>query len=126
MDDREKDNVADLADFVEREQVLVIILFEIIVEVEKVMMIDRGYIFSQFKTNSKNLNCKFENVRVLVIDQKNSAIKYIIPLLEKNMQLRSHLLIIVEDIPGEVLATLMMNNLQDIINVATITAPSFG
>ncbi|KAK9033279.1 hypothetical protein V6N11_018312 [Hibiscus sabdariffa] len=100
--------------------------FEIIIEVEEGMEINRGYIFSQFRTNSKNLICEFENVRVLITDKKILAIKYIIFLLEKTTQLRSPLLRIVEDVQREVLATLVVNKLRDVLNVAAINASSFG
>lgn len=100
--------------------------FETSVEVEEGMEIDRGYISPQFVTNPEKLIVEFENARVLVTDQKISAIKDIIPLLEKTTQLRAPLLIIAEDITGEALATLVVNKLRGILNVAAIKAPGFG
>ncbi|PQQ20690.1 ruBisCO large subunit-binding protein subunit alpha [Prunus yedoensis var. nudiflora] len=100
--------------------------FETTVEVEEGMEIDRGYISPQFVTNLEKLIVEFENARVLITDQKISAIKDIIPLLEKTTQLRVPLLIIAEDVSGEALATLVVNKLRGIINVAAIKAPSFG
>ncbi|KAF4351430.1 hypothetical protein G4B88_024811, partial [Cannabis sativa] len=100
--------------------------FETTVEVEEGMEIDRGYISPQFVTNPEKLIAEFENARVLVTDQKISAIKDIIPLLEKTTQLRSPLLIIAEDVTGEALATLVVNKLRGILNVAAIKAPGFG
>ncbi|KAL6202941.1 hypothetical protein ACLB2K_026645 [Fragaria x ananassa] len=100
--------------------------FETTVEVEEGMEIDRGYISPQFVTNPEKLIVEFENARVLITDQKISAIKDIIPLLEKTTQLRSPLLIIAEDITGEALATLVVNKLRGILNVAAIKAPGFG
>ncbi|GFQ08327.1 rubisco large subunit-binding protein subunit alpha chloroplastic, partial [Phtheirospermum japonicum] len=88
--------------------------------------IDRGYISPQFVTNPEKLIVEFENARVLVTDQKISAIKDIIPLLEKTTQLRAPLLIIAEDVTGEALATLVVNKLRGILNVAAIKAPGFG
>lgn len=90
------------------------------------VQIDRGYISPQFVTNPEKLIVEFENARVLVTDQKISAIKDIIPLLEKTTQLRAPLFIIAEDITGEALATLVVNKLRGILNVAAIKAPSFG
>ncbi|XP_010043791.2 ruBisCO large subunit-binding protein subunit alpha [Eucalyptus grandis] len=100
--------------------------FETTVDVEEGMEIDRGYISPQFVTNPEKLIVEFENARVLVTDQKISAIKDIIPLLEKTTQLRAPLLIIAEDVTGEALATLVVNKLRGIINVAAIKAPGFG
>ncbi|XP_076900312.1 ruBisCO large subunit-binding protein subunit alpha-like [Bidens hawaiensis] len=100
--------------------------FETTVDVEEGMEIDRGYISPQFVTNSEKLLVEFENARVLVTDQKISSIKDIIPLLEKITQLRAPLLIIAEDVSGEALATLVVNKLRGIINVAAIKAPGFG
>lgn len=88
--------------------------------------IDRGYISPQFVTNPEKLIVEFENARVLVTDQKITAIKDIIPLLEKTTQLRAPLLIIAEDVTGEALATLVVNKLRGILNVAAIKAPGFG
>lgn len=85
-----------------------------------------GYISPQFVTNPEKLIVEFENARVLVTDQKISSIKDIIPLLEKTTQLRAPLLIIAEDITGEALATLVVNKLRGILNVAAIKAPGFG
>jgi chaperonin GroL len=100
--------------------------FETTVDVEEGMEIDRGYISPQFVTNPEKLIVEFENARVLVTDQKISSIKDIIPLLEKTTQLRAPLLIIAEDITGEALATLVVNKLRGILNVAAIKAPGFG
>ncbi|GLU02524.1 hypothetical protein SLE2022_197720 [Rubroshorea leprosula] len=100
--------------------------FETTVDVEEGMEIDRGYISPQFVTNPEKLICEFENARVLITDQKISAIKDIIPLLEKTTQLRAPLLIIAEDVTGEALATLVVNKLRGILNVAAIKAPGFG
>ncbi|KAD5803407.1 hypothetical protein E3N88_14767 [Mikania micrantha] len=100
--------------------------FETTVDVEEGMEIDRGYISPQFVTNPEKLLVEFENARVLITDQKISLIKDIIPILEQTTQLRAPLLIIAEDITGEALATLVVNKLRGIINVAAIKAPSFG
>ncbi|KAK4763300.1 hypothetical protein SAY86_009068 [Trapa natans] len=100
--------------------------FETTVDVEEGMEIDRGYISPQFVTNQEKLIVEFENARVLITDQKISAIKDIIPLLEKTTQLRAPLLIIAEDVTGEALATLVVNKLRGILNVAAIRAPGFG
>ncbi|XP_020115213.1 ruBisCO large subunit-binding protein subunit alpha-like [Ananas comosus] len=100
--------------------------FETTVNVEEGMEIDRGYISPQFVTNLEKSIVEFENARVLVTDQKISTISEIIPLLEKATQLRAPLLIIAEDVTGEALATLVVNKLRGILNVAAIKAPGFG
>ncbi|GAB2233656.1 hypothetical protein Drorol1_Dr00002883 [Drosera rotundifolia] len=100
--------------------------FETTIDVEEGMEIDRGYISPQFVTKPEKLITEFENARVLITDQKISAIKEIIPVLEKTTQLRAPLLIIAEDVTGEALATLVVNKLRGIINVAAIKAPGFG
>ncbi|KAJ6803451.1 ruBisCO large subunit-binding protein subunit alpha-like [Iris pallida] len=100
--------------------------FETTVDVEEGMEIDRGYVSPQFVTNPEKLIVEFENAKVLVTDQKISTIKEIIPLLEKTTQLRAPLLIVAEDVTGEALATLVVNKLRGILNVAAIKAPGFG
>ncbi|KAJ8510744.1 hypothetical protein OPV22_001178 [Ensete ventricosum] len=100
--------------------------FETAVDVEEGMEIDRGYVSPHFVTNPEKLLVEFENAKVLVTDHKISTIKEIIPLLEKTTQLRAPLLIIAVDVTGEALATLVVNKLRGILNVAAIKAPSFG
>eukprot|EP00850_Spirogloea_muscicola_P012281 SM000078S22140 [mRNA] locus=s78:540288:543779:- [translate_table: standard] len=100
--------------------------FETSVEVEEGMEVDRGYISPQFVTNQEKMLVELENARVLVTDQKITTIKDIIPLLEKTSQLSAPLLIIAEDVSGEALATLVVNKLRGVLNVAAIKAPGFG
>ncbi|KAG2628438.1 hypothetical protein PVAP13_3KG316600 [Panicum virgatum] len=100
--------------------------FETTVDVEEGMEIDRGYISPQFVTNLEKSIVEFENAKVLITDQKITSIKEILPILEKTTQLRAPLFIIAEDITGEALATLVVNKLRGILNVAAIKAPSFG
>lgn len=90
------------------------------------MQIDRGYISPQFVTNQEKLLVEFANARVLVTDQKITTIKEIIPVLEKTTQMNVPLLIVAEDISGEALATLVVNKLRGVIQVAAIKAPGFG
>lgn len=69
---------------------------------------------------------EFQNAKVLVTDQKITNIKSLVPLLEKTTQLSVPLLIISEDISSEVLATLVLNKLRGVLNVAAIKCPGFG
>lgn len=99
---------------------------ETTVEVQEGMEIDRGYISPQFVTNMERLLVEFDNCRVLVTDQKIERVQELIPLLEQVMRINQPLLIIAEDVAGEALATLVVNKLRGIVNVAAIKAPGFG
>lgn len=90
------------------------------------MEIDRGYISPQFVTNQEKLLVEFANAKVLVTDQKLTTIKEIIPLLEKTTEMNVPLLIVAEDVTGEALATLVVNKLRGVLQVAAIKAPGFG
>ncbi|KAJ6850705.1 ruBisCO large subunit-binding protein subunit alpha-like [Iris pallida] len=90
------------------------------------MKIDKGYLSPHFITNQDKSIVEFQNAKVLVTDQKITNIKDIIPLLEKATQLSVPLLIIAEDVSSEVLATLVLNKLRGLINVAAIKCPGFG
>lgn len=90
------------------------------------MQIDRGYASPQFVTNAEKLLVEFQNARVLVTDQKITTIKEMIPVLEKITQLNAPLLIIAEDVTGEALATLVVNKLRGVVQVAAMKAPGFG
>ncbi|XP_024383165.1 ruBisCO large subunit-binding protein subunit alpha [Physcomitrium patens] len=100
--------------------------FETTVDVEEGMEIDRGYISPQFVTNQEKLLVEFANAKVLVTDQKLTTIKEIIPLLEKTTEMNVPLLIVAEDVTGEALATLVVNKLRGVLQVAAIKAPGFG
>jgi chaperonin GroL len=99
---------------------------ETTVEVEEGLEIDRGYISPQFITDQERSMVEMENVRILITDKKLSQIKEIIPLLEKITADSSPLLIVAEDVAGEALATLVVNKLRGVLQVAAIKAPGFG
>ncbi|XLU23189.1 hypothetical protein S245_059255 [Arachis hypogaea] len=90
--------------------------FESTVEVEEGIEIERGHTSFQFVTNPENSIIEFENARVLITNQKSSTIKDIIPLLEKTAQVRALLLVFVEEVTCEALATLV-SKLQGILHL---------
>lgn len=90
------------------------------------MEFDRGYISPYFVTDSSNMVVDFENPYILITDLKVSAMKDLLPLLEKIAQEGKPLLIIAEDIEGEALATLVVNKIRGTLNVCGVKAPGFG
>ncbi len=95
-------------------------------EVVEGMEIDRGYISPYFVTDSERQIVDFENPKLLITDKKVNLIQDLVPVLERVARTGSPLLIIAEDIEGEALATLVVNKLRGVLNVAAIKAPSFG
>ncbi|KAL4299911.1 hypothetical protein HN51_050565 [Arachis hypogaea] len=103
--------------------------FESTVEVEEGIEIERGHTSFQFVTNPENSIIEFENARVLITNQKSSTIKDIIPLLEKTAQVRALLLVFVEEVTCEALATLVSAEFQVIdlgLFVENISVEQFG
>lgn len=94
--------------------------------VVKGMQFDRGYISPYFAVRSENGLVEFEEAYILIHDKKISAIKPIIPLLEKVLQTQKPLLIIAEDVEGEALTTLVVNLIQTGLKVCAVKAPGFG
>ena len=90
------------------------------------MQFDRGYLSPYFITNADKMEAVLDNAGVLIVDSKISAIKDLIPVLEKSMQISKPLLIIAEDIEGEALATLVVNKLRSTLQVVAVKAPGFG
>ena len=100
--------------------------FETTIDVQEGMEIDRGYISPQFITNNEKMTVEFENAYVLIADENISAVKDIVPILEQVMQENRPLFIITEDITGEALATLVVNKLRGVLQVAAIKSPGFA
>jgi chaperonin GroEL len=90
------------------------------------MEFDRGYISPYFVTDTERMETVLKEPYILLFEKKISAIKELIPLLEKVARLGKPLLIIAEDIEGEALATLVVNKIRGTLNVAAIKAPGFG
>ncbi len=90
------------------------------------MQFDRGYISPYFVTDPEKMECELEDAYVLIYDKKISAMKDLLPVLEKIAQSGKPLLIIAEDIEGEALATLVVNKIRGVLKVAAVKAPGFG
>jgi chaperonin GroEL len=90
------------------------------------MQFDRGYLSPYFVTDSERMEAILEEPYILLTDRKISAVADIVPVLEKVVQRQRPLVIIAEDIEGEALATLVVNNIRKTISVAAAKAPGFG
>jgi chaperonin GroEL len=90
------------------------------------MQFDRGYLSPHFITNEDDQECVLENCRILIHEEKISSAKDLVPVLEAISKDGSPLLIIAEDIEGEALATLVVNKMRGIVNVAAVKAPGYG
>jgi len=99
---------------------------ETVVELLEGMQFDKGYLSPHFINNLENMAVVLEKPYILVHEKKISSIKSLIPLLEKVSQQGKPLLIIAEDVEGEALATLVVNKLRGILQVAAVKAPGFG
>jgi len=96
-------------------------------EVVKGMQFDRGYISQYMVTNPERMEAVYENAKILITDQKISAISDIVPVLEHLAKSGSkELVIIADDLEGEALATLVVNKLRGVFNALVIKAPGFG
>jgi len=90
------------------------------------MQFDRGYLSPYFVNNQDSMSADLENPYVLLHDAKISNIRDLLPALEVAQKGGRPLLIIAEDIEGEALATLVVNNMRGIVKVAAVKAPGFG
>jgi chaperonin GroEL len=90
------------------------------------MQFDRGYLSPYFVTDPEKMETVLEDPYILIHDKKISAMKELLPLLEKVAQSGKPLLIIAEDVEGEALATLVVNKLRGTLKVASVKAPGFG
>jgi chaperonin GroEL len=90
------------------------------------MQFDRGYLSPYFVNNQQNMSAELEDPYVLLYDKKVSNIRDLLPVLEGVAKAGKPLLIIAEDVEGEALATLVINNMRGIVKVAAVKAPGFG
>ena len=90
------------------------------------MQFDRGYLSPYFVNNQENMSTEQDAPLILLVDKKISNIRELLPLLEAVAKAGKPLMIIAEDVEGEALATLVVNNLRGIVKVAACKAPGFG
>ena len=99
---------------------------ETTLEVVEGMQFDRGYLSPYFVTNPDDMETVLEDAHLLIFDKKISAMKDLLPILEKIAQTSAPLLVIAEDVEGEALATMVVNKLRGTLRVAAVKAPGFG
>jgi chaperonin GroEL len=90
------------------------------------MQFDRGYLSPYFISDQQAQSAELEKPYILLVDKKLSNIRELIPILEGVAQASRPLLLIAEDVEGEALATLVVNNLRGVVKVAAVKAPGFG
>ena len=99
---------------------------ETLVELLEGMQFDKGYLSPHFVNNLENMTVVLDKPYILVHEKKISSVKSLVPLLEKVAKQGKPLLLIAEDVEGEALATLVVNKLRGILQVAAVKAPGFG
>jgi len=95
-------------------------------EVVEGMQFDRGYLSPYFVTDPERMECVLEDPLILIHEKKISAMKDLLPILEKIAQTGKALLVVAEDLEGEALATLVVNKLRGTLKVAGVKAPGYG
>jgi chaperonin GroEL len=99
---------------------------ETTLDVVEGMQFDRGYLSPYFITNPDRMECVLENPLILICEKKINGMKDILPILEQIAKLGRPLLILAEDIEGDALATLVVNQLRGTLRSAAVKAPGFG
>ncbi|MEL6815143.1 MAG: chaperonin GroEL [Cyanobacteria bacterium J06598_3] len=95
-------------------------------EITEGMRFDKGYISPYFVTDAERMEVAFDDPQILITDRKIALVQDLVPVLEQVARAGRPLLIISEDIEKEALATLVVNRLRGVLNVAAIKAPGFG
>jgi chaperonin GroEL len=90
------------------------------------MQFDRGYLSPYFINNQENMQAEVDDPYILLVDKKISNIRELLPVLEQVAKASKPLVIVAEDVEGEALATLVVNNMRGIVKVAACKAPGFG
>jgi chaperonin GroEL len=99
---------------------------ETTLEVVEGMQFDKGYLSPYFITNAEDMEVILDNPYILINEKKISALKDMLPLLEKIAKVGRPLLVIAEEVEGEALATLVVNKLRGTLHVCAVKAPGFG
>jgi chaperonin GroEL len=99
---------------------------ETTLDVVEGMQFDRGYLSPYFVTDAETMETILEDPYILIHDKKISAMKDLLPLLEKVAQSSRSILVIAEEVEGEALATLVVNKLRGTLRVCSVKAPGFG
>ncbi len=99
---------------------------ETTLEVVEGMQFDRGYLSPYFITNPEKMECILEDVYILLYEKKISAMKDLLPVLEKIAQKGRPILIIAEEVEGEALATLVVNKIRGTLQCSSVKAPGYG
>jgi chaperonin GroEL len=100
--------------------------FGLELELTEGMRFDKGYISPYFVTDTERMEAVLEDPYILIVESKISAVKDLLPVLEKVMQAGKPLLIIAEDVEGEALATLVVNKIRGTFRSVAVKAPGFG
>ncbi|MBL1067563.1 chaperonin GroEL [Streptomyces sp. 7-21] len=100
--------------------------FGLELELTEGMRFDKGYISGYFATDMERMEAELEDPYILIVNSKISAVKDLLPLLEKVMQAGKPLLIIAEDVEGEALSTLVVNKIRGTFKSVAVKAPGFG
>jgi chaperonin GroEL len=100
--------------------------FGLELELTEGMRFDKGYISPYFVTDAERMEAVLEDAYILIANQKISAVKDILPILEKVMQSGKPLVILAEDVDGEALATLVVNKIRGTFRSVSVKAPGFG
>ncbi len=100
--------------------------FKTTVDLVEGMQFDRGYLSPYFMTSTDTMEAVFENPYILVYEKKLSAVKELVPLLEKIAKSGRALFILAEDVEGEALSTLVVNKLRGTLQCVAVKSPGFG
>ncbi|MCW5941284.1 MAG: chaperonin GroEL [Fimbriimonadaceae bacterium] len=99
---------------------------ETTLEVVEGMQFDRGYVSPYFVTDPERMEAVLENPLILIHEKKISSAQDFLPFLEKASQARRPILVISEDIEGDALATIVLNKIRGVLQIAAVKAPGFG